>query len=330
MTGIVLARSAQVSKIARWFKGDAKFESIETQISRFLEQVPMDKITVAQLIAKKLALRRINQWTLLIDRTNWQYGKTYRNLLVVGVLFKNQCIPLIANNLGSTRKCGNSNAQDRIDILNTIKEAFSAQKFKCIIGDREFIGKEWMKFLIKESIPFVLRLKEKWVVINDKDNHRTIPIEDHVLPLMKGRKVLRMKLLLGSSDPQEAFITAFWGKKTDEGRELVIVQHSEDMKHPQREYKKRWKIETCFKHMKSGGFDIESSQIVDEKRFENLMNIVFMCVAWTLSEDKWTIKEIIKSNGFRWLSRFRSGLDILIRKITNHKLQPLFDAKTNP
>ena len=81
--------------------------------------------------------------------------------------------------------------------MDTIQEAFSMQQFKCIIGDREFIGTKWIKFLIKESIPFVVRLKEDWVVINDKENYRTVPLKDHVLPLMKGRRVGKTQSAFG-------------------------------------------------------------------------------------------------------------------------------------
>lgn len=169
-------------------------------------------------------------------------------------------------------------------------KAFPWMKIRCLIGDREFIGPEWMEYLAAKNIPFVVRLKEDWTVINDKDNKRTIPIKESVLPLMGEKKIIRLKVLLGSAKPQEVYITGYWINTRDEKgkqkQELCIVQHTQEVKHPQREYKKRWKIECCFKQMKSGGFDIESSHLINEERFDNLIKIVMMCVAWVLSEGK--------------------------------------------
>jgi hypothetical protein len=322
MTSMILARNIQIPKLAYWFKSKAKLESVAKRIIRFLSK-PICKITVAQFSASLLKLHLIHKWTLVIDRTNWKYGKTHRNFLVLGVLLKDQLIPLMANNLGSQRKCGNSNAQDRIDMMGAFKKAFPSQKIKCVIGDREFIGKEWMKFLIENAISFVVRLKEDWVVINDKENYRTIPIKDYITPLMKGSEKLRLKILLGACNPQEVLITAFWGKNRNEELELIIVQHSEDIKDAAKEYKRRWKIETCFRNIKSGGFQIEQSHMLNEKRLDNLMGIVLMCVAWILSQDEKTIQEIIKSNGFRWLSRFRSGLDQLLQNLIKNIALPI-------
>lgn len=328
MSGITRSRSAQISRIARAIPSSAQFASTEKRISRFLSDVPINDTAVARFSSKLLTLDRNQKWTICIDRTNWKYGSTYRNLLIIGVLYKDQCVPLMSHNLGLQRKSGNSNCQDRIDIMDEFMNAFPKQKIQCIIGDREFIGRNWMDFLNKNNISFIVRLKEEWAVINDKDNQRTIPIKDYILPLMKDRRVLHLKVLLGATKPEEAFITVFWVNTRDEKtgkqkKELCIVQHSKDIKHPQREYKKRWKIESCFKNMKSAGFNIESSHLINEERFDDLIKIVLMCVAWMLYEGK-QVKVIIKSNGFRWFSLFRSGLDSVLQSLINREKPPLF------
>ena len=171
--GIVASSSVQVSKIARSFNSSAQPESVHTQIYRFLENEDLSNVEVARWTAKILALSRISSWTLVIDRTNWKYGKKHNNLLVLGVLFKNVFVPLISDNLGDTRKSGNSSMGDRMTILDTFKEAFPDQHIKEIIGDREFVGDDWLDYLNDKSISYVLRLKENWSVIYDEDNKIT-------------------------------------------------------------------------------------------------------------------------------------------------------------
>lgn len=66
----------------------------------------------------------------------------------------------MSDNLGLERKSGNSSCQDRIEIMDEFMATFPKQKIKCIIGDREFIGRKWIHFLNENIISFVVRLKE--------------------------------------------------------------------------------------------------------------------------------------------------------------------------
>jgi hypothetical protein len=56
-----------------------------------------------------------------IDRTNWQFGKTDLNLLVLSVAHGDVGIPLFWRVLD---KAGNSNATERIDLMQEFKATF--------------------------------------------------------------------------------------------------------------------------------------------------------------------------------------------------------------
>ena len=74
--------------------------------------------------------------TLAIDRTEWSYGKTWHNLLIVSVLYEGSAVPLAI--LPLERKC-NSSSQQRIDLIEKSFVLFLLL-IEMIIGDREFIG----------------------------------------------------------------------------------------------------------------------------------------------------------------------------------------------
>jgi hypothetical protein len=44
-------------------------------------------------------------------------------------------------------KKGNSNTKERIELLNRFIDHFGTIKIDCLLADREFIGKEWFRYL---------------------------------------------------------------------------------------------------------------------------------------------------------------------------------------
>jgi len=98
---------------------------------------------------------------LVLDRTNWKIGKKNVNVLTLGILFKGCFIPLCWQQLN---KRGNSNFQDRSLLLNRFlrwwKRAGQQVKEMVMVADREFIGIEWITFLKKIELHFVVRLRE--------------------------------------------------------------------------------------------------------------------------------------------------------------------------
>ncbi len=55
---------------------------------------------------------------------------------------------------------GNSNSDERMDLLDKFRAIFPDAEIAYLCGDREFIGKEWLTYLmIDPIIPFRLRIK---------------------------------------------------------------------------------------------------------------------------------------------------------------------------
>ena len=99
---------------------------------------------------------------LIVDRTNWKFGKKNINLLTIGALCQNIFMPLMWTQLN---KQGNSNFKDIkkliTQLLKLLKRNNRNSKGLILLADREFIGADWFKYLATNKLSFVIRLREK-------------------------------------------------------------------------------------------------------------------------------------------------------------------------
>ena len=77
-------------------------------------------------------------------RTNWKFGEFNFNLLTLGITYKGIAFPLL---LCLLDKRGNSNWEERKDIIERFFRLFGHDCTDCLVADREFIGKEWIGWL---------------------------------------------------------------------------------------------------------------------------------------------------------------------------------------
>ena len=137
-------------------------------------------------------------WHLALDRTNWKFGRCHINILMLGVVHENVCIPLFWVLLD---KAGNSNARERTDLMGRLNETFPDQPIASLSGDREFIGERWMKWLENQGIPFVLRLKVNMFIW--KEGYVPVKLSVHARRLEKRQKcILKGTWYLGR-DPEK-------------------------------------------------------------------------------------------------------------------------------
>lgn len=61
-------------------------------------------------------------------------------------------------------KSGNSNAFDRIDLLEQVTDLVGIERMGIVIGDREFIGHEWLKYLKDKGINFCMRVPKHHLI----------------------------------------------------------------------------------------------------------------------------------------------------------------------
>ena len=95
-------------KLAQGFEGQVSYESNHRRIQRFFAEFIIDRYLLARLIFSLLPSKPPYRFSL--DRTNWKFGKTDINILMLSVCYQGVAIPLLWKMLSKRR---NSNASER-------------------------------------------------------------------------------------------------------------------------------------------------------------------------------------------------------------------------
>jgi hypothetical protein len=66
-------------------------------------------------------------------------------------------------------KSGASNTSERATVMEIFLDLFGAQNVAWLLGDREFVGREWFRFLKRRRIKFQMRLRRDTLVRNGRE-----------------------------------------------------------------------------------------------------------------------------------------------------------------
>ena len=267
----------------------------------------MELDDIACLVASLLPTNE--KWILTIDRTDWKFGQTPINLLVLGISYKSAAFSIIWMPL---LKKGNSNTDERISLMERFLSIFGKEFIKYITCDREFIGNDWFSYLIKNGINFRIRVRENFNVPNL--NRKMIP----VFKLFRQVK-LNQKFVLRKARIICGYKLFISGMPLADGDYLIIVSPGYSFNAIE-EYARRWEIETLFDCLKTRGFNFEDTHITAEERLVKLTAILAIASSWAHITGEWLneIKPIIiKKHGRKTISIFKLGLDRLINIFQN-------------
>lgn len=310
---LLIMRFGAVSlwRLAAHARTEAKIDSVRRRFYRFFQFVRLDAALGARIVVSLLGLEG-KPWVLAIDRTNWEFGKTAINILMVSVEWRGLGIPLIFTLLP---KAGNSSTAERTDLLGRLKAVFPDMAIASLTGDREFIGNAFMAYLAREKIPFTLRLRENQHVA--RDGFATWPIECIAQNLKRGG-VMTLKgfCRLGSGGQASALRVRIVIMRLKTGELLALATNGRP-KAALARYRRRWTIEILFGNLKTRGFDLEATHITDPEKLETLL--VIMTIAATLAAKTGAcasqIRPVpVKSHGRKAVSLFSLGLAVL-RKV---------------
>lgn len=304
LMGILDSRKIQFEEVALHMASTAKVESVERNIQSFFKEYEFDYQQVCVLLVMFLKRGKVS---LSIDRTEWDFGSYQCNILMIVAKSDSIGIPLYWDLLDN--KSGNSNCENRINLLGKLIEVLGKERIEVIVGDREFIGLSWIKYLKDNQIPYCMRVPK-----------------GHLITLKNGDCYSIDELLKTTSARyfQDCMVDGVWGNSYLQrlpNDDYLFLIGSFSAKSLGRIYRKRWCIETLFQAFKGRGFDLESTHLKCSKKLSKLLVFVSVavgvCVKLGEHHHEKVQKIKLKKHGYKANSFFRKGLTIVRHGLKN-------------
>jgi hypothetical protein len=248
-----------------------------------------------------------------MDRTNWQFGMFNINILILSIAHKGVAFPIVWQLLG---KKGNSNTQERKQLLQRFLASILAPDIAMLVADREFIGQPWFKFLNHHEVPYPIRLRQDTLA----------DASGKAAALFKSLKVGQHRVLTPTYSIYG--LDLYLCTLRLESNELLILVSNRKPKQALAFYKRRWQIEMPFAARKKTGFDLETTHLACQKKLDKLLSLVSLALVWAHAVGEWLQRSplkplLTKKHGRLAKSFFPHGLDFLPSLLCH----PLADRK---
>lgn len=267
------------------------------RIRRLFKNQPIDYEAFAKNIVLNV-FHSIPAMDLIVDRTNWKFGKNNINYLVLAASIGKITFPLFWTLL---EHGGSSDAAARIELMEKFNRTFGFNKIRSFTADREFIGQHWFEYLYHHKIPFYIRIKDNRLIEWDQYSKRRLKAcFEHLTDQQEGTlhtQINKLDLLVV-------------GKKV-KGELLVVCSNLTNRDKVLMTYRRRWSIETCFRNMKKRGFNLENTHMCDLTRLNKLMAVVAVAMLFSALvgiNEQCPYKKTVNSPLY---SIFTSGLRLL-------------------
>lgn len=227
---------------------------------------------------------------LVMDRTEWQIGDRWHNLLVLGYILEQDYkvfIPLVWLDLGQRK---NSSTQERILLMNRLRAWWKSTNIPLpdliLYADREFIGSQWFTYLVKNEIAFVIRLRKNQKFRVWRNDRMT---EKKYSTAVLARYLNRYKLSEIEIISADEIVIPF--RATNDDASKVVKQEpwflaamTDDADNASSHYFDRWTIETAFGHTKSKGLNLEDFNLVGSHKIEIMLGLVSIVYALSIRQ----------------------------------------------
>lgn len=315
---IPLGRTANLYKLKDYVGGvlgnrETQSESHYKRLIRFFQDWGGNEDLRHKLMGLNLRfLKGLGFKVLILDGTSWTIGETKVHYMVLSVLAGTVAVPIYWTQL---EKIGASSQKERKALFEKAFTLFDLRGMT-LLADREYIGKEWFKFLKDKEINFVIRLRfgDYFEEVNQAKGK---DYEAMVRKCQIKKKLVKRQITL--SGYTFTIVMLPNPKVGAEEPVLIFLTTLGDARRAAELYAKRWKIECLFRHLKSNGYNLEDMNLKDSGK--NLLLMAIMATAYVLAiREGWKRRKQIPTQYYNDGSQaleasiFRKGLAILTPK----------------
>ncbi len=307
LTALLSGRKATLHQIATLLPGPQQAQSTEAkrqQLRRLLDHPALTPQRWARAVASLLPK---SKWVLALDRTQWKVGNKPVNLLVLAVVHAGCAVPILWNVLD---KPGASDTHERKQLLQRFLALFGTQALRFLSADREFIGRDWIAWLLSEKVPFRIRIKAgEWLRHEDGRQRRASDWFALRACACKKRRFWLWGLPVFVGGIRDALARRKRLQRAEQSFLVVISNAYQD--DVLAEYRLRWKVETLFQALKGRGFDMEASRLIEAHRLSAFFGLLWLALCWCLKVGAF-VRQVaplpLKKHGRAPLSTFGRGL----------------------
>jgi hypothetical protein len=308
-------------KLASSFDADVRVDSSLRRIQRFMSEYLLDTSLIARFMFGLLPHKP--PYRLALDRTNWKFGATNINVLVIAIVYQGVAFPILFTMMP---KFGNSSTSERIELLQRYIDLFGIDTIECLLADREFVGDHWIAYLNFNRIRYHIRIRENFWIVIPRNGHRV-----KASWLFNHLKINQYEFFHGivSVNGQRCYLSGSKVKNRQGVPELQIIVSFNKPNEAQSLYKERWQIETAFKALKTSGFNIEGTHLTDIERIKKLFALVLIAFVWAYKAGIFlnTLTPIkIKKHGRRAKSLFKYGLTYIANVLFSNDIDDFLEC----
>ena len=121
LRGLFLTQGVNTYRLAQRMGNDVQFESHAQRIRRLLAEQVFDWSVIGRLLLRLAGVDAKDRVVAAVDRTNWHFGETAINFLVISVVVSGVGVPIVWAQPG---KKGNSGTSERLDLLERFPDWF--------------------------------------------------------------------------------------------------------------------------------------------------------------------------------------------------------------